>query len=65
MKKGISISVTILLTLSGCRVVEDVQKAAKDDYSSCVDRVKRDYPVPPGNINAQRQMIEVECEQKK
>lgn len=34
------------------------------EYDKCVEKVKRDYPVPPGNINAQNQMIEQECKDK-
>ena len=33
----------------------------QETYSECVARVKRDYPVPPGNINEQNQMIRVDC----
>ena len=33
------------------------------DYASCAARVRRDYPVPPGNKNAQDQMIREECGQ--
>ena len=38
-------------------------EAAKrtETYAQCVARVKREYPVPPGNINAQKQMIELQC----
>lgn len=32
-----------------------------ENYAQCVARVKRDYPVPPGNINTQNQMISDEC----
>lgn len=35
------------------------------EYDKCVERVKKDYPVPPGNINEQNQMIEMECKDKK
>jgi hypothetical protein len=33
----------------------------KETYAQCVARVKREYPVPPGNINEQNQLIEQEC----
>lgn len=33
----------------------------KKEYDDCVARVKKDYPVPPGNVNAQNQMIRQEC----
>ncbi len=32
-----------------------------ETYAQCVARVKKDYPVPPGNVNAQKQKIELEC----
>ena len=39
-------------------------KGNKESYAECVARVKRDYPVPPGNINEQNQMIKEECGSK-
>ena len=36
-------------------------EADKKKYDACVAKVKKDYPVPPGNVNAQNQMIKDEC----
>ncbi len=33
----------------------------KKKYDECVAKVKKDYPVPNGNANTQRQMIQMEC----
>lgn len=33
----------------------------KSARQQCIDRVRRDYPVPPGNVNEQNQMIRDEC----
>jgi hypothetical protein len=35
--------------------------ADKKKYDECVTQVKKDYPVPPGNINAQNQMVRETC----
>jgi hypothetical protein len=35
--------------------------ADKKKYDACVAKVKKDYPVPNGNINTQRQLIKDEC----
>lgn len=35
------------------------------EYERCVEQVKREYPVPNGNINVQNQMIEQRCKDKK
>ena len=32
-----------------------------ETYAQCVARVKKEYPVPPGNVNTQKQLIELEC----
>lgn len=31
------------------------------EYKACVAKVKKDYPVPPGNVNTRNQMIKQEC----
>jgi hypothetical protein len=36
-------------------------KADKKKYDDCVTKTKKDYPVPPGNINEQKQMIKNDC----
>lgn len=36
-------------------------KADKKKYDDCVAKVKKDYPVPPGNVNARNQMIRNDC----
>jgi hypothetical protein len=46
---------------AGVLLVTGVGAAHAETYAECVARVKKDYPVPPGNINAQKQMIEQEC----
>lgn len=33
----------------------------KKKYDACVAKVKKDYPVPPGNANTLRQMIQNDC----
>ena len=35
--------------------------ADKKKYDDCVAKVKKDYPVPNGNINTQNRMIQDEC----
>ena len=35
--------------------------AEKKKYDTCVAKVRKDYPVPPGNVNEQRQMIQNDC----
>jgi hypothetical protein len=33
----------------------------KKKYDACVAKVRKDYPVPPGNANTLRQMIQNDC----
>ena len=36
-------------------------KADKKKYDDCVAKTKKDYPVPPGNVNEQKQLIKNDC----
>ena len=42
-------------------VVSADYAADKKKYDECVAKVKKDYPVPPGNVNARNQLIKNEC----
>ena len=33
----------------------------KKKYDECAAKVRKDYPVPPGNVNALNQLIVREC----
>ena len=48
----------VVLSLSGCL------EESKDEKESCADRVRKEYKVPPGNVNTQNQMIQMQCEDK-
>jgi uncharacterized protein YceK len=64
MRKVIFLTL-LLANLSGCGLITDSDSKATGDYASCVAKVRQDYPVPPGNINAQNQMIANDCAGKK
>jgi hypothetical protein len=51
---------TVLVALMATTLFADYAEDKKK-YDACVAKVKKDYPVPPGNVNAQKQMIENEC----
>jgi hypothetical protein len=57
--KNLAICMLLSVGLSGCWETD-----SKTSQQSCEEKIKKDYPVPPGNINAQKQMIEQECHNK-
>jgi len=50
-----------LLTVFASALASGDYAADKKKYDACVAKVKKDYPVPNGNANTQRQMIQMEC----
>lgn len=64
MKKHFISAATLvaLLAISSPVSAEDSPELKK--WKECVAKVKKDYPVPPGNVNTQKQMIEQECGKK-
>ena len=54
--------ITVLLAFGLLPAIAFADYASdKMKYDECVAKVKKDYPVPPGNVNAQNQMIRDEC----
>ena len=55
------ISVLILVAALAHTATGGDYEADKKKYEACVAKVKKDYPVPPGNVNAQTEMIQNDC----
>lgn len=53
-------SVFLVWSLASAVALADYD-ADKKKYDRCVAKVKKDYPVPPGNVNAQKQLIREDC----
>ena len=51
---------TAALSIISCDATTNGDQSG-GDYGDCAARVRREYKVPPGNINAQNQMIQQEC----
>lgn len=56
-----TISKLVFLTSLTSAICFGDYAADKKKYDACVAKVKKDYPVPNGNINTQKQMIEQDC----
>jgi hypothetical protein len=50
----------LIIVLSHTAVSGDYG-ADKKKYDACVAQVKKDYPVPNGNVNTQKAMIQHDC----
>lgn len=59
MHRGAFSAVVIVVTITASLFAD--YPADKKKYDECVARVRKDYPVPPGNANALSQMIKNEC----
>lgn len=50
-----------LLLLLVAVVASADYKEDKKKYDDCVAKIKKDYPVPPGNVNELKQLIKNDC----
>lgn len=55
-------AVGVLLAAASPASAEDSPELKK--WNACAAQVRKDYPVPPGNVNTQQQLIEQECGKK-
>lgn len=60
MKSKTPLAISLLLGLIPLVAFADYA-SDKKKYDECVKKVKKDYPVPNGNVNTQRQLIQQEC----
>jgi hypothetical protein len=61
MKPLIAATVGILLTALPTAAAEAEDSTALKQWKKCEAQVRKDYPVPPGNVNTLKQMIELTC----